>query len=938
MNGKESAPGSSECEHKVHPTPFQRAACWSALTGIALIIIILIICGMIYGFSYFFIAFEPALLPIIIAAVLACILYRPVVMVQRRFLEDVFLTLPIKRYMKMSRWKKNKWIFKRTVGQLGSLIMQGLSGLFSKSKGLFRKSKKGKRNKQEQRRRKKKKYLLDLMKEKVERLQAEAKTNKSRARELNALKKELIRIQKKIRMGAVAIVLSVVTVLFCALCYSIARPTYQQARTLIEQREQNIRKIVNIFNSLTADSAFIQSVINVAYESVCKDVDKDATLSEETKKRIHNALSYEKANGIDIEQHSRLSDNEKKYIMSALATQSQMNLSHHVDQDPTLSDEEKNRIKAALSGEDQFEINLEEYSKLFDHEKEYIKNKLTHQEDVAAYPKLTTAEESYLRATLMFLRDSNVVDNSAELTEKEKNFIKSVLTYSMYTGSPEQLEPLVYNKEKRYITSRFEIETERIENTKHGSEKSTPQSATDRCILKVQEDSAIFSQERRHILSALICHKIYSGVDQATDLSAEEKKRIKAALMYPNGLALTSEEKEHIHNVLTPNTEEDPDKARKEYIRDYLLFPGDLPESEEKRQDALEYLTSNQELTNREKDYIRSVLLYPEDSKQSARSLSALKYRIICNNVANDTNLFKKKKERIIAALTYHILCTDVDQYSNFSVDERQSLKTAALHQIYQIHKKKAVAIFDHYSDLAAHSVWNWATAGTRAIFGAVGYIVGIVMIPIFLFYFLYKAEELSETWHDLLPLTNSRFRTEVVATITEIKDYISSFIRGQMFTSLIDGILLCVLLSAARLPGSIIIASVAAILGIIPYVGMISTGLPACLIALLNPQFGLHPVVYALIILLIFITVSQFDGWFLQPKIVGNSVGMSDLSVMFAILFWGSALGGIVGALLAVPITSALKVLFIRYVWSSFHTTDAAPPEEHLPPPTTKP
>ena len=51
-------------------------------------------------------------------------------------------------------------------------------------------------------------------------------------------------------------------------------------------------------------------------------------------------------------------------------------------------------------------------------------------------------------------------------------------------------------------------------------------------------------------------------------------------------------------------------------------------------------------------------------------------------------------------------------------------------------------------------------------------------------------------------------------------------------------------------------------------------------------------------------------------PKIVGDSVGLHPLTVIFSMLFWSLVLGGFVGALLAVPLTAAVKVLFRRFIW----------------------
>ena len=58
--------------------------------------------------------------------------------------------------------------------------------------------------------------------------------------------------------------------------------------------------------------------------------------------------------------------------------------------------------------------------------------------------------------------------------------------------------------------------------------------------------------------------------------------------------------------------------------------------------------------------------------------------------------------------------------------------------------------------------------------------------------------------------------------------------------------------------------------------------------------------------------------GFFIQPKIVGESVGLHPLTVIFSVLCWSVLIGGILGALLAVPLTAAIKVLFSRYIWDN--------------------
>ena len=72
----------------------------------------------------------------------------------------------------------------------------------------------------------------------------------------------------------------------------------------------------------------------------------------------------------------------------------------------------------------------------------------------------------------------------------------------------------------------------------------------------------------------------------------------------------------------------------------------------------------------------------------------------------------------------------------------------------------------------------------------------------------------------------------------------------------------------------------------------------------------------YPLIVIGIFILLQQVNGLVTAPKIVGDSVGLHPLTVIFSILFWSFLLGGLLGALLAVPLTASIKVLFRKYIW----------------------
>lgn len=251
--------------------------------------------------------------------------------------------------------------------------------------------------------------------------------------------------------------------------------------------------------------------------------------------------------------------------------------------------------------------------------------------------------------------------------------------------------------------------------------------------------------------------------------------------------------------------------------------------------------------------------------------------------------------------------------YDNTPFDEGEAAAREAAPE--QDYTAKALAVLSYYADSLTDVGKRWLYAGTRGIYDSLGYLFGLVMIPVALYYFLLNSADITRKWHEVIPLPPGHFRDEVVSTLREINNYIIAFVRGQMLVSLIDGLLLGTALTILGLPYAIPIAAAAALLGIIPYLGTILTCIPALCIA----WFYWHDAHYVLGVLAIFAAVSQLDGWVLQPKLVGKLVGMHDLTIMFSVLFWGSVLGGVVGALLAVPLTASIKVLLVRYVGSTF-------------------
>ncbi len=217
-------------------------------------------------------------------------------------------------------------------------------------------------------------------------------------------------------------------------------------------------------------------------------------------------------------------------------------------------------------------------------------------------------------------------------------------------------------------------------------------------------------------------------------------------------------------------------------------------------------------------------------------------------------------------------------------------------------------------------STWRFITSSVGGFLGVFGFLLSLVIVPIYLYYFLIESRNIAASWGDYVPLRASIFKDEVVATLEEINGYLIAFFRGQLVVSLINGTATGILLVAVGLDFGLLIGLMLCVLGLIPYLGITMCWIPAVIIA--SVQDGgtwirsEHWWVFPLVVTFIFIAVQQVDGLFITPRIVGESVGLHPMTVIFSVFVWSLLMGGLLGAILAVPMTATLKVLLRRYIW----------------------
>ena len=255
-----------------------------------------------------------------------------------------------------------------------------------------------------------------------------------------------------------------------------------------------------------------------------------------------------------------------------------------------------------------------------------------------------------------------------------------------------------------------------------------------------------------------------------------------------------------------------------------------------------------------------------------------------------------------------HRLST-LDFLQNEKTDQATNEQLSAM--VSQSIKDAGTWVQQKLPDLAVES-GKFLQRSLGGFLGVFGLLLSMILVPIFLFFFLKDSALIAENWSRYLPLRASPLKNEIVSLVSEINSYLISFFRGQLIVSLIDGLLIAIALLAMGLDFAILIGLMVGVLGLIPYLGMMICYIPAVIIA--AAQFGdwMHP----LIVTAIFVLANNIDGIFIAPKIVGESVGLHPLTVIISVLAWSLILGGLLGALLAVPLTATIKVLLKRYFW----------------------
>lgn len=198
------------------------------------------------------------------------------------------------------------------------------------------------------------------------------------------------------------------------------------------------------------------------------------------------------------------------------------------------------------------------------------------------------------------------------------------------------------------------------------------------------------------------------------------------------------------------------------------------------------------------------------------------------------------------------------------------------------------------------------AAVGRDYFFSVFSTAAAAAIVPVYLFFFLRSGQVSRRQIEQQLSWVRKDIREDIIYLGHQFATSLGTFFQGQIVIGLIMGGLLAFGFSVAGIHLGFAVGIAIGLLNIIPYLGTVlglATVLP---IAWFQPEGG--PVL-VLIALGVFMAVQLVEGYFLTPKIMGNRTGLHPLTIIIAIFFWGTALNGLLGMILAIPLTAFFVV-----------------------------
>ncbi|MDD3077687.1 MAG: AI-2E family transporter [Paludibacter sp.] len=206
-----------------------------------------------------------------------------------------------------------------------------------------------------------------------------------------------------------------------------------------------------------------------------------------------------------------------------------------------------------------------------------------------------------------------------------------------------------------------------------------------------------------------------------------------------------------------------------------------------------------------------------------------------------------------------------------------------------------------------APRIWSLLNSSLSFIWG----LTVLVIIFLYLFFILKDYENISESMFHIVP---QKYRGLASEILHDLEVGMNAYFRGQALIALIVAVLFSIGFMITGLPLAIIFGLFIGVLNLVPYLKTIAL-IPGTILAFLQSVetgHGFFPVLLSMLI--VFVVVQLIEDFFLVPKIMGDVTGLNPAVILLSLSVWGSLMG-VIGLIMALPLTTLLISYYKRFV-----------------------
>ena len=248
-----------------------------------------------------------------------------------------------------------------------------------------------------------------------------------------------------------------------------------------------------------------------------------------------------------------------------------------------------------------------------------------------------------------------------------------------------------------------------------------------------------------------------------------------------------------------------------------------------------------------------------------------------------------------------------VNRIGEYMSEHAPETKEAIIEKLQILHEK-VVNIEPTGDGRALKKIMSTAGFVSSEIYAICSFIAAMAVVPVYLYYILISDFDFFAWVDSRISFLNESTRENILFFLRRFSEIMQSFFRGQLLIASIMGLMLGVSLRLSGVKFGFILGFTAGLLNIIPYFGTI-IGLGIILpVAFFQAGGGLF---LSAVGLVIFIIVQLIEGYYLTPKIMGDKTGLHPTVIIFSVFFWGTALDGILGMILAIPFSALVVAMY---------------------------